>query len=273
MHRLLNRPLVTLLVCVLGAASPLAAQFVERAPRRLPPASFREDSTSVAELLQQVAIDYTSTGAKLRLKVVRVWLEVTSRRVIPIVLVANPTILLPEGKDSATFTAKELLSQFGGLLNIAAVRPLKWGDAVTGVNGTQGDLHIGAKMVEFTGTDTSSPSRTGVANAGFTISQFMRAFGEHPTKFASAAATPQAGLVTANLRGNVSYIGGAAYRRTFKDSNGEAPAPWLWTGQADLTVHFFDQFFLSIGWALSNNSRLSKKGFVGVTISRPNDAK
>ncbi len=268
------RRLLIVLTAVSIPVGSLSAQFVERAPKK----KSREGGlagdtkdTLAAELLQQAAIDYSSTGAIARIKVARVWLELAKNITVPVLVTANPTLLLPEDKESAVFSSKELLNQLGGLVNVASVNSWKLPNAILGQQGLQGDWRIGAKLVNFSPASGGTKGTTAVGHAGFSASYLMRAFGERPAADEPPEEISQLGLVTLNLRGGLSHLGGKSYRDAFRRAGESEPPQLFATFQADISIHFFDQFFMSAGYMGSTNTRLAKQGFVGFTVSKSNN--
>lgn len=271
-----NRCLTTVAVGVaLFATMPAAAQFVERAPRiEIPDGSLAsaEEIKPSNEILQQMAFDYSPEGTRARLKLAKFWLEPMEGTFIPLYLFTNPSLLLPAGEDSADYTAQELLSQVGGLVNVAAAKPFLFKGSIPGQVGPQGEVRIGGKYVQFPSEESNSLSGTFVAQAGGSLAWYMRLWGGHYTR-AQLRNRPdtvsQAGVITFNARATASYLGGGRYRDLFASSTGDVPPSFLGSLQVDGTIHIFDQLFLTAGYTFSSSSLVEGSGSAGFSLSRP----
>jgi hypothetical protein len=263
---------ILVLAFVVSGPTVVKAQLVER------PRTFASGSTGVAtsandvpqlELLQNATVDVGPAIPRLRLKVVKLY-ALVGRKWLPIYVLTNLSALLPQGSDSARLTARELLSQLGGLANLGiswevdSLRVLGHSLLCPCVRGKQGlvaDIRFGARAIEYlvNGTRHIGPTAMLGTNLDLLIPLANQ-----------ADMNTQAGLLTLNLRGTLNYAGGAAFDSTFKQVDGTTAAHFYGAVAFDASFNVFDQFYLSGGYNFSMDKRIPSTGFFGMSLSRRN---
>lgn len=270
-----SRTMLAMLL-LFGAGATVDAQIVERAPRlpQTPAGGVAGVAggpvTPAPDILSQLAFNYSPDAVRSSIQLARYWVNPMGNVFIPIYFFSDPSVLLPAGKDSVKYTARELLSQIGGLLNVAVAKNYLFPGSVPGLLGPQGDLRIGGKYVQMPSADSKRGTVVGQLAGSF--SWYMRVFadqnaGQGKDLRSRPDTVSQKGVITLNVRGTADFLGGAAYRNLFKDASGNVPPAALGSVQLDGSIHLFDQLYLTGGYTFSISSLVKGSGFGGFSLS------
>jgi hypothetical protein len=246
----------------LGLANSLEGQVVERPTKFTRILSGPAAGTDKPQglLLPDFTVEVGSASPRARIEVGKMYALVFGKW-IPFYFFTNLSALLPEGKDSAQFTAKELLSQFGGLANLSFAGQFNIDKhSVRGKKGLYGDIRGGAKLIELAGGGDQR-KLTGAAEAALNFNWLI------PLANADNIDN-QVGLLTINVRGTGNVTGGKRYKALFETPAGKVPPNAVFALNIDGSFHLFNQFYVSAGYSLSSNKAIPSGGFFGASISR-----
>jgi hypothetical protein len=264
-------------VLVATGGNVLNAQYSEPTPtRRVSQTGLAgpgKDTSYLAEFLQQATLDWSSDGTVARIKLARVWAEIWPGREIPISILANPTVLIPAGRDSVSLGARELLNQFGGLLNVSASRSFSPPGAIPGHVGLFAELRASAKVIQF---QSSADEIRGApaGQIGASATWLVPLWGNSPTVRralggARRDTVSQQGVFSLNLRLTAVGVGGGDYFAFYRAATSSNEVSSVFgVGQADLALHLFDIGYVTAGYTLASVRALPRTGFLGFTIVR-----
>jgi len=175
--------------------------------------------------------------------------------------------------DSLNALAEDVLNQLGGLLNFSLSKVGYFGNGNDRINrdikGGQVDFRIGGKALDSHNRDFDSKFIVPVFQSTFDVRYLIPLVAPQSKQHDSKNLKK---FISGNLSfrvygGFMQIFNTAIYDRYYTDFRGNPPSHSLFTGGAEINLFISNQFYISGGYAVSNQTTLPNRTFFSISYT------